>query len=268
MSQIAEALLYQNHVGPDPDDGATAVITADSEESYSEAVNLADPVVGRKWRTVTGTVAATLIADLGAQVSVQAVALVATNLTAAATRRIRLSTADATGAAGDALDTGTGLAGIDTRWGLLGYIAAAAATGRYLRLDLSDVSGAISSLEAGRLVAGPLTFPEHGFVFPFRRGRQGQVRSGRASGGAQSVAPKWSGRVWTANMVPTAAEANGWVQELHARNFEHTDVWLIRDVASTNLGRDSLFGLVTELRDIEEPDGGINLTSLTIDERL
>lgn len=268
MTQTSEAILYENRIGPHPETGATAIVTASSEAAGFEAQRLLDPVVARTWRTAASTSSAWILFDFGAQVSMRAFFLRGGNLTDNATRRIRVSTADSTGAAGDALDTGTGSAGLDERWGTVGYIHTADVTGRYLRWDIADSD--LSYLEVGRPVAGPLRFPARGIVVPFAAGFEAEVRRGRAAGGAQHVAPKWQGRRWRLALLPTADERDGWVSEMLDRNGRHADVLVVKNVLSSNLGRDALWGLIAagETPEIVTGDQLVDGLTLTVEERL
>lgn len=105
--------------------------------------------------------------DLRADVALDVFALFGLNLTAAATQRLRISSAGAGPAAGDALDTGT-LAS-PSRWFDPDYHAFvwrgdAAVTGRYIDIDLEDTS--IARLQAGKAAAGAATE----FTYSFSRG--------------------------------------------------------------------------------------------------
>jgi hypothetical protein len=131
------------------------------------AANLATNQPGEVMRTSVGTTTASILIDLGTQVAMQAFFLGNTNLTSAGTWRIRLSTADATGVAGNALDTTTVNAGVSTTWKRALFVASSSVTGRYLLVNLTDAT--LPYLEAGILRALVTWNPARGYRFGSRQ---------------------------------------------------------------------------------------------------
>jgi hypothetical protein len=115
---------------------------------------LADPQPRARVRLMGS--APVLVFDLLTARSIDAAALVSTTLTAAATVRVRLSTADATGAAGDAWDGGVVAAGTgpEVNGNVVLVRSAGPASGRYLRWDIEDLSP--SQIDVGLAPAGAL----------------------------------------------------------------------------------------------------------------
>jgi hypothetical protein len=113
------------------------------------------------------------IADFGAAgAPIDVVATIRSNLTAAATTQVRVSSADPTGVAGDVYNSGSIAAGADPRfYGGVLHILPARATGRYLRVDYADAAafldaaGTIAGIDLGRVFAGPLFKPSRNFRF-------------------------------------------------------------------------------------------------------
>ena len=68
------------------------------------------------------------------------VALMQCNLAPASTFRVRVSTSDPTGVGSLAHDSGTLASGIDPIYPKLVYVIDSAATGRYVRIDLTQAS--------------------------------------------------------------------------------------------------------------------------------
>jgi hypothetical protein len=131
--------------------------------------NLQDPQPRKvaRWIGTSGHV----VADFGAAVPVGLVAISGTNLTAAATIRVRLSTADATGAAGDAHDSGVVAAAADPAFnGAAFRYLSADVVARYLRVDLADATR--SWIDAGLLLAGPAFRPWRNYSFGYTLGYQ------------------------------------------------------------------------------------------------
>src|SRR5574340_1443988 len=107
-----------------------AMIPAGSEIATLPASNVQQPHLSRKWNTAAGVKSSYLLLDLSASVSCALLGVLGTNLTAAATLRLRASDADATAVAGDKLDTGAVSAGVKTGYGAA-YKWFAAVAARY-----------------------------------------------------------------------------------------------------------------------------------------
>lgn len=161
LATNAGLFSYRNYVF------VQSALSASSEAAGLPVQNLAVPHVAQVWSTASGVNSANVIVDFEQSRSIGMVALFGVNFTAGATIRIGLSTADATGAARDALDSGTISANVDPNFGRSIHIFQAA-SGRYLRLDLEDVS--LSELEVGVLWAGPVIQPGRSYSFGRERG--------------------------------------------------------------------------------------------------
>jgi hypothetical protein len=148
---------------------AAAVLSGAATAGGLPLANLQDPQPRKvaRWIGTSGHV----VADFGAAVPIGLVVISGTNLTAAATVRVRLSTADATGAAGDEHDSGVIAAGADPRFqgGVFHYLPADK-TARYLRVDLADAT--LSWIDAGLLLAGPAFRPWRNYSFGYTLGFQ------------------------------------------------------------------------------------------------
>ena len=153
-------LGYDDRVRPGAITGTSALVTL-------PVVNLQTQPLGQLWRGGPGVTTASLLVDFGGSRTIGAVLLAGTNLTPAATWRVRLSTVDATGNAGNAFDSGTVSAAVDPRFRLALLVLPTDATGRYLKVDLSDAS--LPWLEAGRLAALKLWRPRRNFAFGVQR---------------------------------------------------------------------------------------------------
>ncbi|MBR0649499.1 hypothetical protein GXW78_07500 [Roseomonas terrae] len=116
--------------------------------------NLQDPQPRVRTRFMGSSAA--ILFDLGASRPLDCVAPLSGTLTASATIRVRLSTADITGAAGDAWDSGVGPAatGDEANGNVVVVRAAGPATGRYLLVEVTDA--ALSEIDIGLVVAGAL----------------------------------------------------------------------------------------------------------------
>lgn len=164
---MAGAFLYDNLIRL----GSGVGITAVSAVTGLGASNLLDPQprVRARW---LGTAAAVLV-DLGGTRSIDCVFIGSTTLGIAGSLifyRVRLSTTDATGAAGDAWDTGTTAAATGPDYqGNVVVIRSTTASGRYLLVELLD--GSASQVDWGVLGAGQLWRMSRAQSYGFTEGR-------------------------------------------------------------------------------------------------
>lgn len=141
---------------------ATAALTVPVGAAVASmpASNLQDAQPRLRARFLADAGAFAILADAGAAVEVGAVLLASTTLQAADTLRLRGSTADATGAAGDALDVTLTATASDAGQGQVVRPVSPGAAFRYLRVDITCASGSVRDI--GLLVAGPLLTLEVG----------------------------------------------------------------------------------------------------------
>ena len=145
---MAGAFLHTNLVL------SAASVTCATALATAGVGNLLDPQPRVRMRA-TGGGAAVLI-DLGASRLVDCVAFVSTTATAGAVVRVRLSSADATGMAGDAWDTLGEAAdtGAEAGGNVIVVRAAGTASGRYVLAELAD--GALAQVDIGCIAVGAL----------------------------------------------------------------------------------------------------------------
>ena len=108
-------------------------VQASSEALGYPSTNVGVEHPSQPWRTQDGVTSAFVLIDFGSLQNIAAVAAIATNLSAAATWRVRLSTVDATGVAGNAHDSGTISAGVNTLYRMAVRIFSSTASGRYFQ---------------------------------------------------------------------------------------------------------------------------------------
>jgi hypothetical protein len=130
-----------------------ATVTAGSQIGTLPGANVQQPHLSRQWQTAAGVKSSNLIFDMLASVSCSMLAVLGTNLTPAATMRLRASDLDPTVVANLLLDTGTVAAGVKAGYGAI-YKQVALTAARYWRLDLTDNS-VPDNLRVGRVVLGP-----------------------------------------------------------------------------------------------------------------
>lgn len=134
----------------------TAALLADSELSTLPAANVQQSHLAQKWYTVAGVNSAYLIFDMLASESCALLAILGSNLTPAATVRVRASDADPTVTGTLLLDTGVIAGGVKDGYGAI-YKALAETAARYWRVDLSDAT--LTQLRVGRVFLGPSWSP-------------------------------------------------------------------------------------------------------------
>jgi hypothetical protein len=214
-------------------------VSAGSQNASTPAGNLKDPQLAFKWRTSAGTNSTHILADLGAIRSLDVVALVSTNLTAAATWRIRLSTTDSSGTSGNAHDSGSRPANADPLYnGTAIYFLPAPANGRYLRVDLTDTS--LAFLEAGRLIAGACWRLTYNYRFGWSMAAADDAAVLTTWGGADWRDARPTRRRLRAELLMTKAEYQQQGQAL--MRAVGADILFVLDPDSANLSRDSVFG--------------------------
>lgn len=237
-------LGYADRVRPGSLTGSSALATL-------PVANLQTQRLGQLWRGQPGVTSAWLVADFGAAKSIGAVLLAGTNLSPAATWRIRLSSSDATGAAGDVLDSGTVAAGVDVRFRLALLVLATDRAGRYLRLDLADAT--LPWLEAGRLAALALWRPRRNFAFGLQRGRIDASKLAKSETGDLFALPGGQQRTLALSLPQIYTdELLADVEDLIRSAGRHDDILVCLDPASSNLGFESIWGTLAELPAFEQ----------------
>lgn len=263
------AIVYENLA-----DAGT--LDASSWIAAAPPATLQNHHVGRRWKGRLGDTEY-IVADLGASVSVDSLALLGcqyvaaddtqANMTSAAVTRVRFSTADATGAAGDAYDSGSAAARINAAYGALVKHLAAPVTGRYLRFDLSQSSA--TALLAGRVVAGLRSPFSINFSYGWGFGYSDLSRKTKSAGGQTFIERDDRFRVLTASF-DFMSESNryGFVLEVDRLNGISRDVMFIIDPESAAPDRDTVWGLLTDMSPPTQPHFEHYAKSYSIEERL
>lgn len=140
----------------------TATLAATSEQAALPVENLINDHLAVKWRA-QGAANQDIDLDFGSPLSIGAVGLFGTNLTAAATWRITMSTASQSGT--DIHDSGTIPAAVVAGYGQAVHVLVADTSARYLRIRLDDAGNPDGYVEAGLLFAGPLFRPQRNFSY-------------------------------------------------------------------------------------------------------
>lgn len=130
-----------------------AALTVGSEIATLPGTNVQQPHLSRKWHTLAGVKSSHQVGDLGASLSCGILVVLGTNLSSAATYRVRASDADPAAVGSLLLDTGTLAAGVKTGYGAI-YKTFTITAARYWRVDLADAT-VPDNLQIGRIFVGP-----------------------------------------------------------------------------------------------------------------
>jgi hypothetical protein len=238
------ALGVTNHI-----DATATVLSASGALTTAPVTNLINPHVGKKWRHNTTTTF--VLADLGSLKSIDTVMLAGLSGTNP-TLRVRLSTVDPTGVAGNAHDSGSisGIPYYDPSYQLFVYLMSTPASARYVRVDITEA--AVSFIEAGRWFTGARNVFDvnymPGWSRSIVRGSQDVIGVGgqtfvdlRAGYCRQDATFDFLLETERTTFIDTIFIA--------IKNVGHMDMLWIMDPASTNLSRDSIWGYLDgELR--------------------
>ncbi len=182
--------------------------------------------------------------DFGAAVSIGCIYLGNTNLSAAGTWRIRLSVNADMSSPG--YDSTTVVAGVDPAFRLAVLFLASPVSRRYLRVDLSD--GSLPHLEVGRLFAGAAFKPTHNFQFGAKREiRDWSRRFSSETGNDYVLRGSVQRAVSFSLSAVTTAEWEASLEPMLRLSGTSADVLVCLDPASSNVGRDTYFGLLDEI---------------------
>ncbi|MEM7173285.1 MAG: hypothetical protein AAF530_24190 [Pseudomonadota bacterium] len=242
-------------------------VTAGSQVPTLPVQHLVDPRVVKPWRSDVGVTATHLVADNGSPKTLRAMALLGTNLTGAATFQVRISSSDETGVTGDIYDSGTIAAGqVDPAYGAFVHALPTEVTGRYVRLDMSDPS--LSYLQAGRWFFGATFQPGINIQFGLKRDQLDPSRLTESLDGQVFIDRREKRRAWRINFdFLTEQEALTGLSEIDRLVSITEDVLFVLDPESDNLGRDSIWGLLSQPSGLTHSNQDTFQQSYTITER-
>lgn len=244
-----------------------ASLTADQQIATLPATNVRHPFFSKRWHTPAGVAAAYLVLDLGAALACDVWAVVGTNLTAAATVRLRASDADPN-VAGSLLYDSTVLASkfTDAYPAAYGVVSPSTAA-RYWRFDLADAS--LDHLEVGRVWLGPAWTPSQNHLYgwsktwldesvitPTRSGQDYADLGGRRR------------RIDFAIDLSSAAEMSVNAFECSRYAGLTRDVLAILDPDAATIHEDSILGTLERAEPLVQERLRVNRMRFTIKERI
>ncbi len=239
-----------------------ADVTASSALSTLPVSNLRTEDIRELWRAASTT--AWVLADLGSSKTVGVTAQIGSNLALTDTVQIRVSTVDATGAAGDAYDSGVIAAAVDPVYGMLVHPIEPAVSGRYLRIDMTQAE----TVEAGRWMAAPVFSPTRDRSFgaaTIWRDPSRRIESlGQATLIDRKLRQRGLGFTLTGLTVAEAAE----LEAINRENGTSKDILIVTDINSANLGKASLWGLLEVPIEYPQTDRDFVVANFEVWERL
>jgi hypothetical protein len=224
-----------------------ATVGASSQVLTLPASNLKTPHPSERWRSLNS--ADWIVLDKGAAIMGDTVALFGLTCGVNATIRLRLSTIDGSGGAGDVLDTGalsTGDPSFDVDYASFVHRLATPAAWRYARFDIDDPDA--DFVEAGCILDGL----SESFAYNFAAGGSIQeVDRSRVTATSSGMTLTWDDngfrRVDLSFQWVTEAQRYGLIRRLDRVCGRRRNVLLMTDTDSADLPRDSIYGLVTDI---------------------
>lgn len=249
---------------------ASGTWSADSALSTLPVLNLAGASRRKVWRSLsTGTVGAYAQCDLGSALAVDVVAFLGVNWTTGATVAIK-SSANADMSSPD-LDVSLSSSGLtpylDTATKQFVYPLSATSTRRYWRVTVTDA--AVSYIEAGKAVIGPVTVPTRNFSPDWRRFVDDTSSVTRAFGGETYVNVRSIARgIELEFKALTQSEADGFGYTLMQSFGISAPLMVILNTDATTIARDTYHGLLQSPPEIIHSSGVLRTLRLRLLERL
>lgn len=248
-----------------------ATLAASSEAANMLVTKLQQEDTKRNFRTGSTT---TVDIDLtfSSTQSADTFFLANTNLTAIGTVRIRLSN---TGLGNTDIWDSTATAGlVDTKYKDAIVLASSVKSGwKYARITLTDTS--LTYIEAGFLFIGIRTQFDYNYSYGAQRTIVDPSIQKKTKGGQTKVLSRPKFKRWELPMG-FVTEVQRWsaVEQIDLLNGISVPVLFILDPSSTNLGRDSIFGLIQEsspvtfIQAFDSAGGIITSKSYRVEQRL
>jgi hypothetical protein len=240
---------------------SAALLTASSATILLPISNLNVPHIARKWRGQGGATD-NFVFDLGALNTIDTVAIFGITGTQI---RTRISSVDATGAAGDLYDTGT--IAVDQNYlSSINLITTGAVSGRYVRVDITTAGAYV---EAGRCFIGARTQFSYNYVAGWSRLWNDRSVKTKTRGGQTQV---WKDNKYRSIDVSfdflMQADRDGFVETIDMINGYGVDVLFIANPSSTNLSKDSIWGMISAMTPVVQPSVKTFTKQYQIEERL
>ncbi len=256
-------------------DLSAAAFTASHESGGLVVENLQTVDVTERWRA--GAVSSvSLETDLGAAYDVGLLALINSNITSAATGRVRGATSQANLTAAPGYDSGAGISlwPADTSTAIRGYvnivhIPSTVQSYRWWRWDLDDAGNGDGYLTAGRSVIQEVVEPDRNFARGAMHGHRDPSVARRSRGGQPTWRTETKSRIRSFELPAlTAAEADALddIDALHGRTLDRAICLQPDD--TDRMYRHFMWGPVTELAPFEDVRHQRSVRRFSQEERL
>jgi hypothetical protein len=233
----------------------TATISASNSLPLCPPSRLQTQHIGEAWCTETDS--AYLTIALASAVSFDTIGLFGLNLTTAAATQARVSLVDTSGQTGELYNSGSATGRVSSYYGNLVFLIDGAVTGQYIRIDLSEAG--IARILAGYLMIGlrhqvGINFAQGASDAPIDPSIVTPSRSGAEWSDERTAYRQWE---FSFDFV-SETERFGWIEDMDRLRGATQNVMMIRNCASSNLGRDTLCGRITNAPPSLNRDGYMN----------
>lgn len=244
-------------------DAVTTTISASSQELSLPVSNILNAHVARRWRSVGST--ENLIFDLGSVVLIDTVGVFGTTMSSSGTIRVRASATDSTVVSSLLYDSG--VLSIDDAYNSHVTAMNSPISARFVRLDLTDSGG--DFIEVGRVFVGLRETFQINFNWGWQRKWVDRSKKTKTRGGQTQIFNDNKYRMidLTFSFI-SENERNDIVEEIDRINGASVDILFICDVESSNLARDSIWGLIDDVTPVVQPQFDIFSKQYVVEERL
>lgn len=265
---MGAAILWENLAD-------SGTVSASSGLASAPATSLQNEHTTRRWKGRNGASESILCTWADAQdfnsISLERCAEVTAGvlspMSSAATIRVRVSSADLTGVAGDVWDSGTLSGRVREEYGRFVDLHEATLTGKALLIDIGQ-SGADAIL-AGRLVVGMRQAFDYNFSYGWTDGYGDLSRIRKSAGGQTFIDRDLRYRVLGIEFgAVSQADRNAIVREVDRVSGISRDVLFVIDEDSAEPDRDSVWGLIKDMSPPSQPNLAWFSKRYDIEERL
>lgn len=255
---MANAAIAYNNLA---DSGSFSTIS--SQATNMPVTYLQNVHVQKRWRSLNTY--DYFVMDLGSTQSIDTVGVF--GMTLGSGGKIQVRVYSSAGGSPDVNLYDSGQVTVDSNYNAHVSVIPSPVSGRYVRVDFTTTVN--TYVEAGRLFVGARTAFTKNFSYGWQRGWVDRSIHSKTRGGQTQI--------WVDNHYRTlqmtfdflsASEATGIVETIDLTNGQNDDVLMIIDTASSNLARDSIWGLMSELSTVSQPHFDLYAKTYNIEERL
>lgn len=253
----------------------SGTVSASSGLASAPASMLQNQHTTRRWKGRNGALESILLTWSEAQgfdtISLERCAVVSSGIletmASTATVRVRVSSSDLTGIAGDVWDSGTLSGRVREEYGRFVELHGSTLTGKALLIDIGQ-SG-VDAILAGRLVVGMRQAFDYNFSYGWTDGYGDLSRIRKSAGGQTFIDRDLRYRVLGIEFgAVSQADRNAIVREVDRVSGISRDVLFVIDEDSAEPDRDSVWGLIKDMSPPSQPNPAWFSKRYDIEERL